>query len=103
MIAGAFSPNGKQVALVSNTGTSGFYVFLTGPDLDLAHSTALGDRACQVAWRPDGKLLAVMQADSACSSPLGDIVGINPRQPNTFSVLATQAAHPAWQPLKLGG
>jgi hypothetical protein len=103
VIAGVFSPNPKQVALISNAGTADFHLFLTGPDLNLATSTALPDRACQVAWRPDGKELAVMQADSACASQLGDIVAVNPHQPNTFTAIATQVANPAWQPLSLSG
>jgi hypothetical protein len=59
--------------------------------------------ACQVAWRPDGQELAVMQADTACASPLGNIVGVNPSSPTTLTPIATQAANPAWQPLPLGG
>jgi Tol biopolymer transport system component len=104
VIAGAFSPDGKQLALVSNIGTLDFHLFLTKPDdFKLAHATALPDRACQVSWRPDGKELTVMQADSGCAASLGDIVAVNPQQPNTFTAIATQAANPAWQPLALGG
>jgi beta-lactam-binding protein with PASTA domain len=101
--AGEFSPNGKRVALASNTGTLSFHLLITGPDLNLRNSTTFPIRACEVAWRPDGKELAVMSADSACSAPLGDIDVIDPSQPNTFTAITTQAANPAWQPLALGG
>jgi hypothetical protein len=45
-----------------------------------------------------------MHADSLCASPLGDIIVIDPRQPNVLgTAIATQAADPAWQPLSLSG
>jgi hypothetical protein len=105
VIAGAFAPDRKQVALVSNIGTSGFYVFVApAGDFKLAPpAKALAVSACQVAWRPDSQELAVMQADTACSAPLGNIVGVNPSSPTTLTPIATQAADPAWQPLSLGG
>lgn len=105
VIAGAFSPNGKQVALAANIGTSGFYVFIApAGDFKLAPpAKALAVSACQVAWRPDSQELAVMQADTACAAPLGNIVGVNPSSPTTLTPIATQAANPAWQPLSLGG
>jgi beta-lactam-binding protein with PASTA domain len=103
--AAAFSPDGTQVALVSNIGTAGFYAFVApATDFKLAPpAKALGVRACQVAWRPDGKALALVQADSACSATLGNIVEVNPSSPTTFSSIATQAENPSWQPRSLGG
>ena len=64
VIAGAFSPNGKQVAVVSNIGTFAFHVVLA-PRTDFTLSppakvTSIG--ACQVDWRSDGQALAVMNA-----------------------------------------
>jgi beta-lactam-binding protein with PASTA domain len=106
VIAGAFSPDTKQVALVSNIGTDGFYAFVAPPnDFKLAApAKALGVRACQVAWRPDSQELAVTQGDSLCTSgTLGSIVGVNPSAPTTLRPIATQAENPAWQPLPLGG
>ena len=42
VIAGAFSPDRQQLALVSNIGTLDFHLFLTKPDdFKLAHATAL--------------------------------------------------------------
>jgi len=106
VIDGAFSPNGKKLALVSNTGTLAFHAIITSPTnfmLTSGKASVLPEGACQVAWRPDGKELAVMQADSACKSTLGNIVGIDPSDPTTFTSIATQAENPAWQPLALGG
>jgi beta-lactam-binding protein with PASTA domain len=105
VIAGSFSPNGKQVALASNFGTADFHVFLAPrSDFLLAPpAKALPTRACQIAWRSDGKELAVMQADSQCQALAGDIVAVDPSNPNIERAIATQAANPQWQPLPLGG
>lgn len=106
VIAGAFSADGSQVALVSNIGTAGFSVFVApANDFKLAApAKALGVQGCEVAWRPDGQELAVMQADSVCSpSTLGSILGVNPKAPSTLRPIATQAENPAWQPLSTGG
>jgi beta-lactam-binding protein with PASTA domain len=105
VIDGEFSPDGKQVALVSNLGTSDFHVFLAAAnDLMMAHATALPVHACQVAWRGDGQQLALMQADSACSQADGDIVEVNPSsQRITETPIATVAANPQWRPVSPGG
>jgi beta-lactam-binding protein with PASTA domain len=104
VIAGAFSPDGKKVALVANFGTDIFHVVLApSNDFALAHAEVLPVRACQVSWRSDGNQLAVMQADSACQMSVGDIVAVNPAAPDTSTTIATQAEYPAWQPLSLGG
>jgi beta-lactam-binding protein with PASTA domain len=106
VIAGAFSRDAKHIALVSNIGTDGFYVYVAPPnDFKLAApAKALGVMGCQVAWRPDSQELAVMQADGLCTpAMLGSIVGVNPSAPGALTPIATQAENPAWQPLSLGG
>ena len=61
-------------------------------------------RACEVAWRSDGQELAVMQPDGLCSpTATGTVVGIDLSNPRTPTTLATQAAHPQWQPVANGG
>jgi hypothetical protein len=61
-------------------------------------------RACQLAWRSDGQELAVMQPDGLCSpTATGTVVGIDLSNPRTPTTLATQAAHPQWQPVTNGG
>jgi len=59
--------------------------------------------ACQVAWRPDGLELAVMQPIGPCGpDAVGTIVAVNPASPTTNTILATKAANPAWQPIPGG-
>src|SRR5205807_984682 len=104
VISGQFSPDGKQVALVSDIGTRHFSVYLVKPnDLGLSHASTTTISACQVAWRPDGKVLAVMQADSVCAQNLGNIATVALSNTNTVTTVATQAENPAWQPVSTGG
>jgi beta-lactam-binding protein with PASTA domain len=104
VIAGAFSPNAKQLALVANFGGSGFHLYLApAGEFSLTHAKSLPVAACQVSWRSDGEELAVMQADSPCQDPTGNIVTISPTDPSVETVIASGAAHPAWQPVTLHG
>ena len=105
VFAGAFSPDGKRMALVSNLGSSDFHLYVV-PAGTFSPSPAqqLPVRACQVAWRSDGQELAVMQPDGLCSpTATGTVVGIDLSNPRTPTTLATRAAHPQWQPVANGG
>ena len=106
VIGGAFSPKGKQIAVVSNIGTFAFHVVLA-PRTDFTLSppakvTSIG--ACQVNWRSDGQALAVMNPQGPCApSALGDISVVSLKQLDNPHTVATNAENPAWQPLSLGG
>ena len=106
VIAGAFSPNGKQIAVVSNLGAINFHVVLA-PRTDFTLSppakiTSIG--ACQVNWRSDGQALAVMSVQGPCASEaLGDISVVSLSHLDNMHTIATNAENPAWQPLSLGG
>lgn len=105
VFAGAFSPDGKRVALVSNLGSSDFHLYIVpAGTFSPTPAQMLPVRACQVAWRSDGQELAVMQPDGLCSpTATGTVVGIDLANPRTPTTLATQAAHPQWQPVANGG
>lgn len=105
VFAGAFSPDGKRMALVSNIGSSDFHLYVV-PAGTFSPSPAqqLPVRACQVSWRSDGQELAVMQPDGLCGpTATGTIVGVDLSSPRTPTTLATRAAHPEWQPVANGG
>jgi beta-lactam-binding protein with PASTA domain len=107
VIAGRWSPDGKQLALAANFGTGDFHLFLTTSNdfmLQSKAAKATPIRACQLSWRSDGKEIAVMQADSPCAAPTGDIGGINPSNPGGLpKPIATNATDPSWQPVSTGG
>jgi hypothetical protein len=104
VFAAAISPNGKKMALVSNLRTGVFSLFVV-PAGDFNPSARQGLRmaACQVAWRPDGLSLAVMQPNGLCGpSATGEIIAVDPTDTRTVTRLATVGAHPAWQPVASG-
>jgi beta-lactam-binding protein with PASTA domain len=105
VFAGAFSPDGKRVALVSNLGSSDFHLYVVpAGTFSPTPAQQLPVRACQVSWRSDGQELAVMQPDGLCSpTATGTVVGIDLSTPRTPTILTTQAAHPQWQPVINGG
>ncbi|MTD44531.1 PASTA domain-containing protein [Conexibacter sp. W3-3-2] len=104
VIAGAYSPSGKRVALVTNVGLPRFQLVVT-PARRLRDVTteALPVRACEVAWRPDGREVAVVQSDSACQEPLGTVARVDVARPRRVVVAATGGRHPAYQPLQYRG
>ena len=56
VFAGAFSPNGKKMALVSNIGTGDFNLYIVpAGNFKPNASQQLPVSACQVAWRSDGQ------------------------------------------------
>lgn len=104
VIAAAYSPSGTSVALVSNIGLPRFQLRVTGADgLRTATGPPLPVRACEVAWRPDGRELAVVQSDDACSRAVGEIVRLDPQHPRMTTTVSSGGRHPAYQPLTYTG
>ena len=104
IFAGAFSPDGKQMALVAGSNNAGFNLFIVKPnDFNPTQQNELPVSACQVSWRSDGKELAVMQPDGPCTpAATGKILGVDLSDPGNLKTLTALGAHPAWQPV-LGG
>lgn len=104
VIAGAYSPSGRSVGLVTNVGIERFQVLVT-PAGELRDPSArpLPVRACELAWRPDGHEIAVVQSDDACSRPLGQLVRVDLARPRQTVTVAGGGRHPAYQPLTYAG
>ncbi len=105
VFAGAFSPDGKRMALVANIGSPDFHLYIVPAGVFTpTPAQQLPVRACQVSWRSDGQELAVMQPDGLCGpTATGTVVGIDLSNPRAPTTLATRAAHPQWQPVANGG
>ena len=100
--AAAYSPGGRQVALVLGSAERGFRIAITDPrDLRLRHADVLPVAGCAVAWRPDGRELAVLQSGDACERTDGAIVRVNPADPRLLSTVTLRATAPAWQPVRM--
>ncbi len=102
-IAASYAPSGTRVALVSNSGRSRFQLVVTGARDLRGVAPALPVRACEVAWRPDGKELAVVQSDDACGKPVGAIVRLDPKRPRETVTVSSGGRHPTYQPLTYAG
>lgn len=104
VIAAAYSPSGRDVGLITNVGIERFQVLVTARDeLRDPRARPLPVRACELAWRPDGLEIAVVQSDDACSRPLGQLVRVNPARPRQAVTVAGGGRHPAYQPLTYAG
>jgi beta-lactam-binding protein with PASTA domain len=104
IFAGAFSPDGKKMALVAGSTANGFNLFIVKPnDFSPTQQDELPVTACQISWRSDSKELAVMQPNGPCApAATGKIVGVDLSNANNLSTLVPLGAHPAWQPV-VGG
>ena len=105
IFAGAFSPDGKKMALVAGSIANGFNLYIVKRRRLQPHPAgrAAGVTACQISWRSDSKELAVMQPNGQCApAATGKIVGVDLSNPGNLSTLAPLGAHPAWQPV-VGG
>ncbi len=99
-IAASYSPSGRSVGLITNVGVERFQVLLAAAaELRDPRARPLPVRGCEVAWRPDGREIAVVQSDDACSRPLGQLVRVNLSTPRQAVTVAGGGRHPAYQPL----
>ena len=104
MIDADISPNGKRMAVVVKSGDNPFRLMLTGrDDFSLANAKPTGVRACKATWRPDGRELAVVQADAFCSEQVGSIVTLPVDNPERFRQLNASGDNPVFEPLTRGG
>ena len=101
--AAAVDPSGRRLAVVTSHRAGRFQVAITAPDdLALEHARLLPLQGCDVAWRPDGAELLVVQSDILCRQPLGHIVRVSPDNPRALETVVVNGRDPAWQPVELG-
>lgn len=100
IFAGAFSPDGKWLALVAGSDANGYdlYIVKAGNVINPQPQNGLQVTACQISWRSDSKALAVMQPDGQCGpKAIGKIVRVDVSDPGTQTTLTPLGAHPAYQ------
>ena len=99
-IDAAVSPDGKRLAVAASFGGAGFRLYLTRRgDFNLAQATKTRVRACKLAWRPDSKQLAVVEADARCEEDVGVLARLSVASPNATHTLSAKADNPAFEPL----
>ena len=105
MIDATISPDGKQIAMISNLGSSRFQLFLgdvkDGFDIEKAKKTNV--RACKVVWRSDGRELLVIQSDAICNEKVGALVRVGVTDLRVGEQLNASGDDPVYQPLTLEG
>lgn len=102
VLAAAFAPRGRGIALVSNLeGAGDFRLALAEDARKLSKAERQPVQACDVAWRSDGRELLVVQAGATCSGGLGPIVRLDPRRPRVLSTVVLSGRHPSYQPVDL--
>lgn len=105
MLDATISPDGKQIAMISNQGVSRFTLFLgdakNGFDIKKAKKTSV--RACKVVWRSDGRELLVIQADAGCREEVGALVRVPAGSTREGETLNPAGNDPVYQPLSLEG
>jgi hypothetical protein len=99
------SPNGKQLALVSNLGSSAFRLWLADDPNDFALSSAkqTAVRACKVTWRGDSKVLLVVQGDEGCGEDVAVVTRVPADDVRDQKELNPTGDDPSFQPLTIGG
>lgn len=99
VIAAQYSPDSRKIAFVSNLESSDFeVVFGDAADLQLVDPQTTGAAACDVAWRPDGRELAVVQADGDCGEPFGKVARFAISKPKQTTLVTAEGRNPTYRP-----
>lgn len=103
-IDAAISPDGKQLAIISNAESNFFRLYIAKPnDFLLTNAKPTTVRACKVAWRGDSLELVVMQADEACQERVGSLVRLSAKDPTNQTELNASGDNMVFQPTTPGG
>jgi hypothetical protein len=101
VLAGAFSPTGGKVAAISNLKTDRFEVFIgEAGDLELEDAKSAEVAACDVAWSPDAKQLAIVQGGEACSASKGTVKYFPDGKADEIKRVAGSGRAPVYRPAK---
>ena len=100
VIDAAISPDGKQLALVSNLGSSFFRLSLAKPgDFLMTQSKQTPVHSCKVTWRGDSQEVMVVEADALCQERVGSLVRFDVNDVNSQKQLGALGNDPEFQPI----
>jgi WD40 repeat protein len=106
-IDAALSPDGTKLAVVSNSGSSTFRLWIAKDPNDFTLTTANRTplNACKVAWRGDSQQLLITQGSATCNvqQGLGQLERVDLSNLRFGKVLSPVATDPVYQPVSLGG
>jgi WD40 repeat protein len=96
----AISPDGKQLALISNLGSSFFRLWLAKPgDFLMTQAKPTPVHSCKVTWRGDSQEVMVVQADAGCSEDVGSLVRFDVTDVKSQRQLGALGDDPEFQPI----
>jgi hypothetical protein len=100
VIDAAISPDGKQLALISNLGSSFFRLVLAKPgDFLLTQAKPTPVHACKLTWRGDSQQVMVVEADALCQQQLGSLVRFDVNDVNSQKQIGALGNDPEFQPI----
>jgi beta-lactam-binding protein with PASTA domain len=99
----AYSPDGKQLAFTANWGETFSYLLIAPIKEGQIDKPKVfkSVRGCDVAWRPDGKQLAIVQRAKPECDGEGQVALVDPKDPKKLEILRPGRS-PAWAPGNLG-
>src|SRR4051812_36856123 len=99
-IDAAISPDGKQLAIISNEGSTFFKLWLAKPgDFLLTQARPTPVHACKVTWRGDSKEVMVVTADARCEERVGSLVRFDVTDVKSQKQLNALGNDPEFQPI----
>jgi Tol biopolymer transport system component len=99
----AYSPDGKQLAFTANWGKTFSHLFIAPIKEGVIGKPKefVGVRGCDVAWRPDGRQIAIAQRGDDCGSDQPQLALVDPKDPKKLDILRPGGS-PSWAPGSLG-
>jgi beta-lactam-binding protein with PASTA domain len=97
-----YSPDGKQLAFTANWGQSFSHLWIAKVTNGTIENPKafVGVRGCDVAWRPDGLQLAIVQRAPDCTGD-GQLALLDPKKPAELKSLRAGGS-PSWSLTALG-
>ena len=101
MLDAEVSPDGKQLAMVSNQGSSSFRLWLADDPEDFRCPAPSRPpmRACKVTWRGDSKEVLVVQGDADCEEDVAVLARVPIDDVRNQKELNASGDDPSYQPL----